>query len=252
MKATTLALALILTTSVMQAATVISYTATSDPSLSPDGTITFGGSGTANVWTVGGSGGGSFSGNSADNGDNNGGGAGSTAWALFSSTSLAREAVHSLLGGALSVGQQIELDFDNGFINNGGVVGVSLWNSSNQNLFEFFFTGGNSSYQKNDSGGVANTGMAFTDDGFKFRFSLNSATGYSALLGSTAISGNLINQSSQDITQVRVFSFNNPGPGSGDNDLFFNNLVIAPEPSRVLFCLLGLGAVVMRRRRFAL
>jgi len=249
MKATILAIALALLTSAAQAATIIGYTATTNPSSNPDGTITYNGSGTVNVWTVGGTGGGDFSGNSADNGDNNGGGAGSTAWALYSSTSQTREAVHTLLGGALSVGQAIELDFDNGYINNGAVVGLSLWNSSNQNLFEFFFTGGQASYQKNDSGGTAFTGKAFTDDGFKFSFNLNSTTGYSALLGSTALSGNLINAGDQAITQVRVFTFNNPGPGTGDNDLFFNNLVIAPEPSRALIVLIGLSALMLRRRR---
>jgi hypothetical protein len=249
MKPTILALALALLTSAAQAATIISYTATQSPGSNPDGTITYNGSGNANVWTVGGAGGGDFSGDSAGNGDDNGGGAGSTAWALHSSAGQTRDAVHTLLGGALSVGQAIELDFDNGYINNGGIVGVSLRNSSDQNLFEFFFTGGQASYQKNDSGGTALTGKGFTDDGFKFSFNLNSTTGYSAMLGSTALSGNLINSGDQAIAKVRVFTFNNNGPPTGDNDVFFNNLAIAPEPSRVLFSLVGLSILMFRRRR---
>ncbi|MES2598439.1 MAG: hypothetical protein V4662_24100 [Verrucomicrobiota bacterium] len=253
MKASRFAAILVLAASLSQGATIISYTATADPAGSPDGTITSGGSGTANVWSTSTTGtAGSFSADSASNGDNSnvgGTGAGNPAWALWSNTGGESNAVHTLAGGALSVGQGIDLDFDNGFVNSGGTVGVSLQNAAGQNLFEFFFTGGNPNYRRNDFGGVVDTTTGFTDNGLDFSFALNSATGYTASLAGTAFSGSLISQTDQAIARVRVFNSSNQG-NNGDNDLFFNNLAVSPEPSRLLFLALGLTLMGGRRRRY--
>lgn len=249
MKASRLAAILMLAASLSQGATVISYTATSDPAGSPDGTITAGGSGTANVWATSTTGsGGSFSGNSGGNGDGNGAGAGNPAWGIWSNTGGQSNAVHSFAGGALSVGQDIGLDFDNGFLDAGATVGVSLRNAANDNLFEFFFTGGNASYSKNDSGGFSLTGKTFTDDGFKFSFRLGAGNTYVGSLGATALSGSLISNADQAISNIRVFTVGN-GSGGAARDMFFNNLTITPEPSRAMFLMLGLGCLVVRRRR---
>ncbi len=252
MKASRLAAILVLAASLSQGATIISYTATANPAGSPDGTITVGGSGTANVWSASTTGtAGSFSDDSASNGDNSnlgGTGAGNPAWALWSNVGGESNAVHTLAGGALSVGQGIDLDFDNGFVNSGGTVGVSLQNAAGQNLFEFFFTGGNPNYRRNDFGGVVDTATGFTDNGLDFSFALNSVTGYTASLAGTAFSGSLISQTDQAIARVRVFNSSNQG-NNGDNDLFFNNLAISPEPSRLLFLALGLTLMRGRRRR---
>ncbi|GEP43365.1 PEP-CTERM sorting domain-containing protein [Brevifollis gellanilyticus] len=251
MKASRFAAILVLAAaSLSQGATIISYTATSDPAGSPDGTITAGGSGTTNVWSTSTTApGGSFAGNSGGNGDGAGAGAGANAWGIWSNTSGQSNAIHTLAGGALSVGQDIGLDFDNGFVDAGATVGVSLRNAANNNLFEFFFTGGNSTYSKNDLAGALSTGLGFTDDGFKFSFRLNSTSGYSASLGATAFSGSLTaGGGDQAITNVRVFTVGN-GTGGAQRDLFFNNLTITPEPSRLMLVALGVVLVGVRRRR---
>lgn len=253
MKASRIAAILVLAAaSLSQGATIISYTATADPANATDGTITSGGSGTANVWSTSTTGiAGSFSADSASNGDNSnvgGTGAGNPAWALWSNTGGESNAVHTLAGGALSVGQGIDLDFDNGFVNLGGTVGVSLQNAAGQNLFEFFFTGGNANYRRNDLAGVTDTTTGFTDNGLDFSFALNSLTGYTASLAGTAFTGSLISQTDQAIARVRVFNSSNQG-SNGDNDVFFNNLAVTPEPSRLMFLLAGLGLVGLRRRR---
>jgi hypothetical protein len=226
------------------AATFISYTASADPNVTPDAN-----GNTVNAWSVAtsGAGGGSFLGNSGSNGDGNGAGAGSSAWGLYSlaSTGLAN-AVHTMAGGSLGVGQLLAMDFDNGYVGAGGVVGLSLWNAADQNLFEFFFTGGQTNYQKNDSGGFSATAKSFTDDGFKFQFALTSLTSYTASLGGTNLTGSLISQTDQAVAKVRVFSYNNPGATT--NDLFFNNLAVTPEPSRALLLVLGLTGLIIRRR----
>ncbi len=250
MKSLQFSFCLLLVTTLSQAATVISYTATADPNNNPDGTITAGGSGSTNVWTRSTSGtAGSFSGNSADNGDGNGAGAGNPAWGIWSNLGGVSNTVHTFAGGALGPNQLLELDFDNGSVDLGATVGVSLWNASNQNLFEFFFVGGAANYSKNDLGGTVSTSKGYTDDGFKFSFLLNSATTYSADLGGTSLSGSLLNPGSQDITQIRVFTANNNG--GAPRDVFFNNLSITsvPEPSRALLFFGGVLFAVTRRRR---
>lgn len=229
------------------ASTVVSYTASDSPANNPDAN-----GNTANAWIVtsSGVGGGGFVGNSGTNGDGNGAGAGTTAWGIFSlNPNGLADSVHTLAGGALTVGQQIALAYDNGFVGTGGVVGVSLWNAANQNLFEFFFTGGNTNYQINDSLGFTTTAKPFTDDGFNFSFTLTGAGTYAVSLGGTAVSGNLISQTDQNVAKVRVFSFNNQAATT--NDVFFNNLAISntPEPSRALLMIVGLSIGLLRRRK---
>ena len=249
MKASQLAAILMLAASLSQGATIISYTATADPAGSPDGNITAGGSGTANVWTQSITPtAGSFAGNSGSNGGGSGAGAGTTAWGIWSNVGGQSNSIHTFAGGALSVGQDIGLDFDNGFVDVGSTVGVSLRNAANNNLFEFFFTGGGSLYSKNDLGGASLTSQAYTADGFKFSFRLNSTSGYAASLGGTALAGSLMaGGGDQAITNIRVFTVNNNGGAA--RDVFFNNLSITPEPSRVMFLLAGLVWVGARRRR---
>ena len=124
---------------------------------------------------------------------------------------------------------------------------MSLQNAAGLNLFEFFFTGGQSSYQKNDSGGIQLTGKGFTDDGFSFWLTQNSGGAYTGSLGGTAVSGNFITQTDLNIAKIRVFTYNTNGFAT--TDTFFNSLSVTPEPSRALLILVGAMGLMMRRRR---
>jgi len=44
-------------------------------------------------------------------------------------------------------GEQFSVEFENGYINNGGAVGIGLQNASGENLIEFYFAGGQSDYK---------------------------------------------------------------------------------------------------------
>src|SRR5262249_47428517 len=66
---------------------------------------------------------------------------------------------------ALAVGQSFGAQMDNGFIDNGSSVGISLANSSGTARFTFDFLGGNSNYRITDAAGTFDTTIGFTDGG---------------------------------------------------------------------------------------
>ncbi|NNE27171.1 MAG: hypothetical protein HKN09_10030, partial [Saprospiraceae bacterium] len=131
---------------------------------------------------------------------------------------------------AMSNGDIFCIDMDNGFIDNGATVGFGLQNSSDENLIEFFFIGGDPAYSLNDSGGVFSTGIGFSDEGFTIKFTQTAAGVVDVViidLGSgvsTEFPGrNLFNPGGgQEISKIRMFNAN-AGNGS-TNDLYFNNI----------------------------
>lgn len=143
---------------------------------------------------------------------------------------------------AMRVGDQFRLQLDNGNIASGNSVGFGLRNAANQNLFEFFFTGGGSSYRISDSAGVADMSgsPAFTNQGLDIVFTLTGASTYhirALRLSSITIftqSGTLITPGSgtQEITRMRVF---NSLAGSGAlADAFINTpALLDPIPPTV-------------------
>lgn len=178
--------------------------------------------------TAGGTNAGAFTSNPANNAGgaaNNGGGIGNPAFGLFANSGQTASAVRDITGG-LALGQTIRLDLDNGFINTGGTVGFGLRNSGGQNLFEFFFAGGNSSYSV--LGSALQTFGAFTGGGltsyftmtsttaFVFQVSSNGGTSFSTFTGSISNAGTVAN--------FRLFNAN-AGAG-GNNDAFYNNFQV--------------------------
>lgn len=104
------------------------------------------------AWTLGtiGSGGaaGHFIGDSSNNA---GGGSGNIntageSFGLYAEPGMVSEAFRPFTG-ALSVGQIFLIDFDNGWVDEGGTVGLGLQNSAGQNRIEFFFIGGQTTYK---------------------------------------------------------------------------------------------------------
>jgi hypothetical protein len=196
---------------------------------------------------------GSFTGDSGTNGSNNGAGinTGGRAWAMYANTVNTENAIRPFTAdasnsSALTANQTVTVRVDTGFINKGsdsgngnqgqnGVVGFSLQNSSGANRLEFFFTGGGTSYQVNQNGGVSPATMpGFTDTGLNVAVTVTGASTYriavTPLGGLQAnqvftTSGNLIGlPSAFDISQIRLFNFS-AGSGNAAN-AFYNSLSI--------------------------
>lgn len=197
-----------------------------------------------------------FTGSSAGNGT---GGAGTNinssnglAWGLYANTSNLSEGVRPLTG-TLDVNQTIRLFMDNGFINGGSSVGFSLRDSANNNVFEFFFQGGNANYTLVGSGSQSTT-HAFTDTGMETNFTLTSATTFSFSVRflndnvTETFTGSL-NGSLGAIDRIRIFNFN---AGNGSNfDAYFNGFAVVPEPGTWAAgaLLVGLAGYRLRRRK---
>jgi hypothetical protein len=221
---------------VAHAATLVTYTATADPNLNPDGLAD--GVTPVDVWQMT---------LPADTGtffD-----AGRTAWASFSLTTATAEAVgeHTFVGGALTSGQGVELGFANKGVLGGRQVGIRL-NSGGTTVFSLFFEGGGPGYyQYTDNATTGgDTGQGFAYDSFlDFSFTLTSATSYNATFGSGSFSGTVDNLS---IDTIEVF--NDAREAGGNNDVFFRDLAVVPEPSSVLLLasVVGVMAVILRRR----
>ncbi len=221
------------------AAATVAYSATASPSLSPDG------SGSTNVWNTSilGSNAGFFLGDSGSNGDGNGAGAGTSAWAMFANNNDQAFSNHTFVGGALTNGQTVGLNFDNGFFDSTKSAGIQLRSGSTV-LFSLYFRGGQSFYEYLDAGGTdIDTTRGFSDDGAAFSFTLNSATTYSASYGSANWSGTI---TSSAVDNIQVFN-NSAGSGS-TRDVYFNNLTVVPEPASAALGLIG-SVLLLRRRR---
>jgi len=162
---------------------------------------------------------------------------GAVAWGITALNGTIASATRPFPG-ALTTSQTFQIDVDNGNITSGGSVGFALQNASAQSVWEFFFTGGNSTYTIN-AGSVSGPALpSFTRDGMRLTFSLTSATTYSVSIltytpgggagvgTTTTYTGNLLSPGAgQAITSVRLFN-NNAGSGT-NNNAYFNNLSIS-------------------------
>jgi len=189
-----------------------------------------------------------FVGSSTENGTAPSGGidTGGEAWGLWANSGAAAHGYRQFDGGSLSVGQQFRIDYDNGWINTGSSVGVGLQNSSGQNLFEWYFSGGDSFYTINRYGGTAFSTNGWTDGGLKLQFGLTSSTNFSLSViqgtQTNTYTGSLLSQADQGIQQVHVWNYN---AGSGANYNFYvNSMQVIPEPSAIILTLLGAGMLL--------
>jgi hypothetical protein len=240
----------------VQAANLASDNATNYPSwvAGSNGGTGFG------AWVFGGFGSsGHFLGDSTINAGGSSGGinTGGAAWGMFANSGGLADAVRPFTGGALTLGQSVVVDFDNGWIATGGTVGLALQTSGGSNRIEFYFVGGDTTYTINN-GSPINSGVPFTGDGLRLTFTLTGANAMtltiSSLNGSNGGTNSvfaglgLAGGTGTDIEQIRFFNFN---AGAGSNhDAFYNNLQIIPEPSTVVMVGVGLlGAWFIRRRK---
>lgn len=181
-------------------------------------------------------------------------GANNEAFGIFGNSGGVGQAVRPF-SSPLTLIQTFSLEMDNQGIDIGGTVGFGLRNASGDNLFEFFFVGGQSTYTVNRNGGSFSTSIGFQTEGLSLSFSLTDADSFSFDIDrlnngagvDETVTGDLLVQSDQQIAQLRLFNAN------GGADVFFNNLVISavPEPSAFLFVGLicsVLGANYYRKR----
>jgi hypothetical protein len=154
------------------------------------------------------------------------------AWGLYANTGNLSDAIRPF-NAPLKVGDTLSFSFDNGFVDNGGTVGIGLRNSSNENVFEIYFSGGDSFYKYTDAAGPTDSTLQFTSDGFDVVFTLTGATEYSVtttILGgaSDTKTGTLSAPAGgQVIDRIRFFNFN-AGNGSAA-DYFFNKITITGD-----------------------
>ncbi len=188
-----------------------------------------------------------FQGNSAGNaGGSSGAGAGNPAWGLWSNDGGVSAATWALVGGALTVGQSLGIDFDNGWVDSGG-VGVQFTSGGTVALAVFLNQGG-PGYEITNSTGNVSSGKGWTGDGFNISVELTGSGTYSLSFPGYSGSGTLAN-SLTSIDGIRVYSADPTGLGSGGNyDVFFNNVSVIPEPSAALLGGLGMLALLRRRR----
>lgn len=187
---------------------------------------------------------GSFQGDSGGNGDGSGAGAGNPAWGFYANSGQTSAGVWNLAGGALTVGQEVGIDFDNGYINNGSQVGVEFRSGTTVGL-SVFFTGGASFYEIFRNGGVTSSGIGFTDNGFTIQLESTGTSTYALGIGAFNQTGTFGNGVTA-IDNIRVFN-SNAGGGGGFN-LFANNITVVPEPAVAMLGSLGLLGLLRRRK----
>lgn len=191
--------------------------------------------------------GGWFQGNSAGNaGGSSGAGAGNPAWGLWANDSGVSAATWSLVGGALTVGQTLGIDFDNGWVDSGG-VGVQFTSGGTVALAVFLNNGG-PGYEIQNSTGNVTSGQGWTGNGFNISVELTGSGTYALDFLGYSGTGTLANTLTS-IDGIRVYANDPTGSGSGGNyDVFFNNISVVPEPSAALLGGIGLLALLRRRR----
>jgi hypothetical protein len=129
---------------------------------------------------------------------------------------------------ALTAGQVFGIDMDNGNVDSGAKNGFRLQQASDTNdLFKFYFLGGQGNYKYWDSTGEHDTGIGFTLTGLRVEVLLGTSSAYTLVVtpcGGTAAQffGTL---PAGTINQVLLECNNAGGNCGGCDNLYFNNLL---------------------------
>ena len=154
---------------------------------------------------------------------------GAKAWGLWGNSGGLVGAVRPFAH-ALQTGEVFGFKFENNWIQNGGSVGFGLQNPAGQNLFEFFFVGGEGTFRINDSTNNRTTSVGYTETGIDVAFRVTSPSGYLFSAGATQIAGTLAPQSDLSVGKLRVFCFN-AGTDTPYNVYFNEPRIVLASPS---------------------
>jgi len=111
-------------------------------------------------------------------------------------------------------GDSLAIRIDNNWIDNGSKVGLALATADGANRFNFYFTGGESTYRIDDATTNRDSGLAYTETGLLLTFTMTGANTYSLNTGASVITGTL--GAGGAITQLVVYN-NNGGTGTERN-----------------------------------
>ena len=158
----------------------------------------------------------------------------SKAWGMWNNgglTQATRTFVNST--NTLPVSGTIGYSMDNGYVNTGDTVGVRIRNSSNNNLTELYFIGGNSNYTLNDSTSTTagNTSVGWTGNGLDVSLARTGSSSYAIIIHRKennvydTVFSKFTHQSDGNYEPSNITFFNaNAGTGS-DYDAYFNSLM---------------------------
>ena len=181
---------------------------------------------------------------------------GGQAFALYANPSNAFVTASRAFSTALGTGETFTFDLALNFDN--GNKGFNLYAGSQGGILNFNVGSGGSVSSANailNPGPGAGYNYGGNDAVLSVSISKTSTSALAFSISRTSSSGNqgvLFSGTVSGITEdVTGFQFYNSGTvdGSAQNNLYFNNLAVVPEPASATLMLLGLGACLARRRR---
>jgi len=121
----------------------------------------------------------------------------------------------------LAEGDSVGVEFDNGWVENGGEVGVTLY-ASGLEVLRFSFLGGDSTYRVTDGAGTSMLALLpFTADGMTVLVSQGASGSYDLHVDGAWMHAGGFAGGSLFADELRVFS-DNAGAGPQDHDVYFN------------------------------
>ncbi|MCB1069416.1 MAG: alpha amylase C-terminal domain-containing protein [Kiritimatiellae bacterium] len=152
---------------------------------------------------------------------------GQAAWGLWANSEGISEAIRTLPS-SLHVGDVFSMRFDNNWISGGKSVGVGFQNSFGQNLFEFLFIGDGSNYVVNESSGIMDTGIGWSDAGHDLEFELLAPNLYRFRIGTHDVLGELQVSSLSAIDRIRIWNYS--AGGGWEYNLYVDDLAVNGTP----------------------